>query len=469
MIATAEKTLTAAAINRLMTGVRGQVIHPGEADYDEARRVWNAMIDKRPALIVRCRHVEDVITAVNFAREQALPLAVRGGGHNVAGNATCDDGLVIDLSPLNAVQVDPEARVARVEAGATLGDVDRATQQYGLATPTGNVSETGIAGLTLSGGLSWLRRQYGMTVDNLLAVEIVTAGGRLLRASATENPDLFWGVRGGGGNFGVVTRFEFRLHAVGPEVLFLTTMYPVELAQNVLTAWRDWTRSAPEAASTDCLFWSIPASPPFPEPLHNRPVVAVAGMYAGPVEVSGPIFQPLRELGEPLIDLTGPMPYVVVQSMFDPFFGKGARQYWKALYLDELSDRAIAAIVARATTRPSPRTLVPVRHLGGAISRVADTETAVANRSAQYLFSADSSWDNPDDDETNLTWTRRFWQEMHRFSAGGVYLNFPGLGEEGQTLVQAGYGPNFERLVALKTQYDPTNLFRLNQNIRPTV
>lgn len=448
----------------------GEIIQPGDPDYEAARRVWNHMIDKRPAIIVRCHSVDDVVAAVRFARAEGLPVAVRGGGHNVAGTATVDDGIVIDLSPMKAVQVDPEARVARVEAGATLGDVDRATQAYGLATPTGNVSETGIAGLTLSGGLSWLRRKYGMSVDNLLAVEVVTADGRRLRASATEHADLFWGVRGGGGNFGIVTSFEFRLHAVGPEVAFLTTMYPEPLARDLLRTWRDWTRTAPDDASTDFLFWCIPAAPPFPEPLHGTRVAVVAGMYAGAVEDGLAVFQPLRALAEPLIDMTGSLPYVVVQSMFDPFFSKtlGLHHYWKSLYLDELSDAAVDTIVAHAARRPSTRTLIPVRHIGGAISRVADDATPIANRAARYLFSADSSWADPADTERNIAWTRQFWTAMHRFSGGGVYLNFTGLGEEGQALARAAYGANYEQLVALKNAYDPTNFFRLNQNIKPS-
>lgn len=464
-----DTTLAEETVQAFQADLRGEIILPGDPEYDEARRIWNAMIDKYPALIARCGDAGDVAAAVNFAREQELPLAVRGGGHNVSGSAVCDDGLVIDLTLMNEVAVDEEARVAHVEAGATLGDVDRATQEHGLATPTGNMSRTGIAGLTLSGGLSWLRRKVGMSVDNLLAVEIVTADGRLRRASQDENEDLFWGVRGGGGNFGVVTSFEFRLHPVGPEILFLTTMYPIDLGQKVMTAWREWTLTAPEEASTDCLFWSIPASPPFPEPLHGAPVVVVAGMYAGPKEEGVEAFQPLRQIGEPLIDMTGPMAYTEAQSMFDPFFAEGSRQYWKSLYLDDLSDEAIATIVDRAKQRPSPRTLVPIRHLGGAISRVGETETAVGNRSAQYLFSADSTWDDPDDDEANVTWTRSFWREMHRFSHGGIFLSFPGMGEEGQQLVEAAHGPNHERLVALKNKYDPNNLFRMNQNISPTV
>lgn len=453
---------------QLETNFQGELIRPGEPNYDSARRIWNGMIDKFPALIAHCTGPEDVIAAVNVAREHELPLAVRGGGHNVAGHAVCDGGLVIDLSLLRQVAVDPEARLVLVGAGATLADVDRMTQHFGLATPTGNVSQTGIAGLTLSGGLGWLRRKYGMSVDNLLAVEIVTADGRLRRASQTEHPDLFWSMRGGGGNFGVVTRFEFRLHEVGPEVLFLTTMYPLAQASAVLAAWRDWTLTAPEEASTDCLFWNIPASPSFPESLHQTPVVILAGMYAGSIEEGTRLFQPLRELGDPVFDITGPMPYLAGQSMFDPFFPEGQRHYWKSLYMDEMNNEAIAAIIARATQRPSPRTLVPIRHLGGAINRVGDTDTAVANRSAQYLLSVDSTWDDHCDDEKNIAWTRQVWAEMQQFSGGGVYLNFAGLGEEGHKLVQAAHGPNYPRLIEQKNKYDPGNLFRLNHNIKPT-
>lgn len=456
------------AVQGLKINFQGKLICPGDPAYNDARRVWNGMIDKYPALIARCHHAEDVIAAVHFAREHGLVVAVRGGGHNVTGNATCDDGLVIDLSAMRQVQVDPEAGVARVQAGATLGDVDRVTQQYGLATPTGNVSATGIAGLTLNGGLGWLRRKHGMSVDNLLAVELVTADGRFLRASKTEHPNLFWGVRGGGGNFGIVTAFEFSLHKVGPEVLFLTTMYPMRLGQEVFTGWRDWTLTAPEQASTDCLFWSVPASPPFPDTLHDTPVVIVGGMYAGPVDEGLSLFQPLRQLGEPLIDMTGPMPYLAVQSMFDSFFPAGLRHYWKSLYMDEISDEGIAAIAAQAALRPSPRTLIPIRHIGGAISRVGDRDTAIANRRAEYLLSIDSTWDDPTGDELNIAWTRQFWSDMRPFSGGGIYLNFGGFSEEGQEVIQAAYGANHERLTALKTKYDPTNLFHLNHNIKPT-
>jgi FAD/FMN-containing dehydrogenase len=456
----------AGRVARLAGRVQGQVIQPGDPGYEAGRRVWNALIDRRPALILRCRHRDDVVAGIQFARDNQLSLAVRGGGHNVAGSATIDGGIVLDLSGMNAVQVDRAACLARVQAGAVLAEVDRETQRYGLATPTGNVSKTGIAGLTLSGGLGWLRRKHGMGIDNLVAVEMVTAGGRRLRASEDENPDLFWAVRGGGGNFGVVTRFEFRLHPVGPEVAFLAAIYPATEAPAILTAWRDWTLSAPEEASTDCLFWTIPAADPFPEALHNRPVVILGGLYAGPVVEGLHHFQSLRRLAEPLADMSGLMPYVAAQQLFDAFFPEGMYHYWKSLYLENLNDAAVETILEQGSQRPSPQTLIPIRHLGGAISRVADSATAVANRSAPYLISVDASWTEAADSERNVAWARRSWADMHRHTRGGVYLNFGGLGEEGPQLLQAAYGSNYERLLQIKKQYDPDNLFHTHHNIK---
>ncbi len=367
--------------------------------------------------------------------------------------------------------VDPQAHTVRVQAGATIGEVDKATQGYGLVTPTGNVSETGIAGLTLGGGISWLRRKYGMNVDSLLSAEIVTADGRFLTASETENADLFWGLRGGGGNFGIVTSFEFQLYPIGPEVYFMAIMYPFELVHDVLRAWRTFTATAPDEASTDTLIWRIPPAPIFPEEHHHKAIVGLAGMYAGPVEEGAQVLQPLRELGTPLIDMSGPMPYVAAQSAFDALFpAHQFRYYWKSLYLDSLSDEVIEAIVSRAVDRPSPLTFIPIRHLGGAISGVPDEATPIGNRQAPYLLSIDMTWTDPADTEKNIAWTRSFWRDMQQFSThNGIYLNFAGLGEEGKKLLQGAHGKNYERLVALKNKYDPSNLFRLNQNIKPTV
>jgi FAD/FMN-containing dehydrogenase len=334
----------------------------------------------------------------------------------------------------------------------------------------GKVSTTGIAGLTLGGGLGWLRRLHGLSCDNLLSVDIVTADGQALTANETEHRDLFWGLRGGGGNFGVVTSFEYRLHAVGPEVMFCAVLYPIELAGDVLRAWRAFMAEAPETVSSVCALWSVPRSPLLPEEIHGRAVVVPQAMYAGPADEGEQILRPLRELGAPVLDLSGRMPYTTVQSLYDPFLPKGELQYyWKSLYLNSLGDEVIEAVVARAVERPSPRTVIPIWHLGGAVSRVGAAETAFGRRDAPFMLSIDSMWDDPRDSEVNIAWTRAFWDSMRPFSPGRLYLNFPGFGEENEALVRAAYGANYDRLVALKNKYDPDNLFRMNQNIKPTV
>lgn len=466
---TRESVLTEQAIEEFESRFRGALIRPGDDGYEQARAVWNGMIDKKPALIACCTGVADVIEAVNLARTHGLLVSVRGGGHNVAGSAVNDGGLVIDLSPMKGIQVDPERRIARAQGGVTWGELDRETQVFGLAAPGGVVSTTGIAGLTLGGGVGWLRRKYGMSIDNLLAVDIVTADGRLLKASETENRELFWGIRGGGGNFGVVTSFEYRLHPVGPEVMLAAVMYPLEIAREVVTAWRDFMDSAPEEVSSQAVFWSVPAVPGFPEETHGRPVIVLAATHCGPAAEGERVLQPLRELGTPLIDLSGPAPYTQVQQLYDPFFPEGELSYyWKSLDLNRLDEEVIEAVIAAAWSRPSPLTLIPIWHHGGAMSRVGPEATAYGDRSAPFLLSIDTTWADPADTDENIRWTRRLWQEMHRFSSGGLYLNFPGLGEEGEALVRAAYGPEtYARLVALKTEYDPANLFRLNQNIKP--
>ncbi len=450
--------------------LQGQLLCPGDPGYDEARQVWNGMIDKRPALIARCIGTADIIDAINFARTHRLLVAVRGGGHNVAGNAVCDGGLVIDLSLMRGVHVDPKARTARVQGGATWGDVDRETQVFALATPGGQVSTTGVAGFTLGGGMGNMRRKYGLSIDNLLSVDIVTADGQILTASPTENPDLFWGVRGGGGNFGVVTSFEFRLHPVGPMVMLGAPMYPEEQAGEILRSWREFMAAAPDELSSMAAIWAVPPAPHLPPEIHGKPVVLLAGVYAGPVEEGERVVQPLRELGTPLADLSGPMPYTVLQRAFDPFFPKGELLYYvKSLNLDHFSDEAIEVLLSHAAQRPSPLTLVLIWHQGGAISRVGAEETAFGRRDAPFMLSIDSAWTDPRDTEKNISWSRALWSAMRPFSTGGLYLNFPGLGEEKEVLVRAAYGPNYDRLVALKNKYDPTNLFRMNQNIAPTV
>lgn len=447
----------------------GALIRPGEPEYDNARRVWNGMIDKYPALIARCTDVEDVITAVNFAREHQFLLAVRGGGHNAAGNATCDGGLVIDLSPMRRVRVEPTAGLAHVQGGATWADVDQATQVYGLAAPGGVVSTTGVAGLTLGGGLGWLRRKYGLSCDNLVAAEVVTADGVLRCASATQNPDLFWALRGGGGNFGVVTNFTFRLHPVGPTLACLLIFYPEEQVRTVLAQWREFMTTAPDEFSSNAFFWTVPADPSLPDAVHGRRVVGLAGMYAGAVETGERLFQPLRQLATPVLDLTMPLPYVVKQSSVDAFFPSGTlHYYWKSLYLNSLSGEVIDTLATLATTRPSSLTMVDLWAMGGAVARVSAAATAFGDRSAPFWLVFNTTWADSAESERNIEWTRTFWRAMQPFARDGIYMNFPGLNEEGNHLVRASHGSNYERLVAVKHRYDPTNLFRLNQNIQPT-
>jgi FAD/FMN-containing dehydrogenase len=460
--------LSAETIDEFAERLRGPLIRSGDEGYDAARQVWNGMIDKHPALIARCSGTADVIDAVNFARENDLLVAVRGGGHNVAGDGVCDGGLVIDLSQMRGVRVDPEARTARAQGGATWGDLDRETQAFGLATPGGVVSTTGIAGLTLGGGLGWLRRKYGLSCDNLLSADVVTASGELVHASGIENSYLFWGLRGGGGNFGVVTSFEFELHEVGPPVMMCAVMYPAEVAPEALPAWRDFMEEAPDEVSSQAYFWSVPDVEAFPAEARGENAFIVAAMYAGSPDEGERVLQPLRELGPPLVDLSGQMPYREVQTMFDPFFPEGERSYYfKSRDLAHLDDEAIDTIIAGSMDRPVPTILIAIWHYGGAMSRVGTDETAFGSREAPYLFSADAVWDDPADAERVIEWSRAFLDDMEPYSGEGMYVNFSGFGEEGDALVRSAYGPNYERLAELKARYDPDNLFRLNQNIRP--
>jgi FAD/FMN-containing dehydrogenase len=462
---TTEATVDEEAVQSLVAQTRGSVLRPADGGYDEARSIWNALIDRKPALIVQCSGAADVVDAVNFAREQGLLLSVKGGGHNVAGNAVNDGGIVIDLSRMNGVHVDPSTGTVRTEGGATWGDADRESQLFGLAVPGGVVSTTGIAGLTLHGGVGHLRRKHGLSIDNLLSVDIVTAEGRLRRASATENEDLFWAVRGAGSNFGVVTSFEFQAHPVGPAVMVGALFYPQEGWQTVLPGWRDYMASAPEELSSIALFWSVPAHEPFPPELHGAPIVVVAGVYCGPLAEGEPIVQPLRELAEPLMDLSGPWPWLDLQSGFDAMFPKGQLRYWKSRGLADLSDTVISDIAGFGTRRPSPITDIVIWHHGGAMSRVGETATAYGGRDTPFLVTAEASWTDPAQTDKAIAWARELWGAMERHSNGGVYLNFPGLGEEREELVRAGYGVNYDRLAELKAAYDPENLFRMNLNI----
>jgi FAD/FMN-containing dehydrogenase len=453
--------------SELAERLAGEVVAPDHPEYEIARRVWNGMIDKRPAAIARCADADDVASAIRFAAEHALPLAVRGGGHNVAGTAVVDDGIVVDLSAMRAVRIDASGRTVHVQGGATWADVDRVTAPLGLATPGGVVSETGVAGLALSGGVSHQRRRDGMTVDNLVSAEVVLADGRQVRASAGEHADLHWALRGGGGNFGVVTSFELRLHELGPEVFALNVAYPIEDAARVLAGWRDAVAGAPDELSTAGLIWSLPVVDELPEPLRGLPYVGVAGMWAGDPAEGERATRHLRQLATPLLDMSGPVEYLDFQRSLDPFFPAGPRRHWKALYLDGFSDAAIDTTVDWSGRRPSNDTLVIVRHCGGAISRVGAGETAFGDRSSEWMLSIDSTWHDPADDDANVAYTRAFWHAAVPFSDGKTYFNFPGLLEEGDAAVRDSYGANHARLARIKAAYDAENRFRLNQNIRP--
>jgi FAD/FMN-containing dehydrogenase len=448
--------------------LRGELIRAGDEGYEEARKVWNGMIDRRPALIARAASVADVINAVNFARENDLLLAVRGGGHNVAGTATVDGGLLIDLSRMKGVKVDPERRTAHVEPGVTIGELDRKTQAFGLATPMGVVSETGVAGLTLGGGLGWLRRKHGLSSDNLLSVDLVTADGRFVSASEEENPELFWGIKGGGGNFGIVTCFEFGLHPVGPEVMFAFLFYPGDRAGEVLRYANEYMAQAPDEVSPLAFLGRVPRDPSFPEEHHGEQFVAVAAMYAGEVGEGERVLAPLRELGDPIVDFSGPMPYVEAQKVLDEDYPDGGRYYWKSQNVKGLGEGEIERLIAHAEAAPSDHSTIDVWYQGGAMARVGAQESAFGDRSAPILLGIEANWEEPEDDEANVEWARNVVSDMRRFSSGGAYLNFPGFMEEGQRLMRDAYGENYGRLAALKGAYDPANLFRLNQNIKPT-
>src|SRR5215211_4103252 len=463
-----EAALDKAIVEEFASKLRGELLRPGDAGYEEARLIWNGVIDKRPALIARCAGVGDVIDSVNFAGENDLLVAVRGGGHNVAGNAACDGGLVIDLSAMKGIRVDPERRTVRTEGGATLGDLDRETQVFGLATPLGVVSKTGIAGLTLGGGIGWLRRKYGLSSDNLVSVAVVTAHGRFLTASESENEDLFWGIRGGGGNFGVVTSLEYRLYPVGPEVMFCFVLYPGDRAKEVLRFGEEYMAEAPEEVSPVGVLGRVPPVELFPEHWHGEPFMAFLAMYVGDAEEGERVLRPLRELGGSIADLSARMPYTEAQAILDEDYPEGWHYYWKSQNVDGLPDEALERLVEHAEAAPSEHSTIDVWYQGGAMARVGAAETAFGDRSSPILLGIEANWEDPQDDEVNLAWVRSCFSDMRRFSNGGLYLNFPGFLEEGEQLLRDVYGENYERLVALKNKYDATNLFRLNQNIKPT-
>jgi FAD/FMN-containing dehydrogenase len=455
-------------ITEFSNALLGDVITPEDSRYDHERQVWNGLIDKYPSLIAKCRGTSDVIHSVNFARENNLQVSIRGGGHNVAGLALVDDGLVIDLSDMRGVYVDPDKKTAIVEGGAIWADVDRETQLYGLAAPGGVVSTTGVAGLTLGGGLGRLRKKHGLSCDNLRSVRIVTAEGKNLTANEHENSDLFWAVSGGGGNFGIVTSFEFKLHDVGPQVMFCLPMYPMEMAHEVLSVWRDFMVSSPDEVSSEALFWSIPDVEDFPEEARGKSIVGIPAMYSGDPDEGQRVLQPLREIGEPVIDLSGQYPFAVVQSMFDWAFPKNERNYYfKSTDLRSLDDDVIKAIISKGEDRPLPSMLIAIWHYGGEMNRVPAKDTAFGSRDTSFLLSVDSIWDDPADSEKVIAWSRNVLDEMKPHSGSGMYPNFPGFGEEGNELVKSAYGKNYERLAKIKSKYDPDNFFSVNLNIKP--
>ncbi|MZE78342.1 FAD-binding oxidoreductase [Streptomyces xinghaiensis] len=464
---TADGAVPRARADELAARLRGRLLRPGDPDYEPARELWNGMIDKHPALVARCRGEEDVAAAVDFARDLGLPLAVRGGGHGVAGQALCDGGLVIDLSEMTEVAVDPEARTARAGGGCTLADVDRATQRHGLATPLGVVSATGIAGLTLSGGMGWLRRSHGLSCDNLLSARVVTADGRVLTAREEENADLFWAIRGGGGNFGVVASFEFRLHPVGPEVYFCNVYFPADRAREVLRDCERCLAETPVPAGPIGVLGRIPEAPEFPPGSYGQPFVALLALHPGDPAAGERALLPFRDIAEPIADLSGVLPYTGAQSVLDEEYPDGRRYYWKSVYADGLGDELIDRLTAHAAAAPSADSTIDIWYQGGAMARVGEQETAFANRSSPYLFGVEGNWTAADDSAANVAWVRDTVADLRSYSGGGTYLNFPGFLEEGEQLMREGYGRNYERLAQIKAAYDPDNLFRLNANIRP--
>jgi FAD binding domain-containing protein/berberine-like enzyme len=449
--------------------IRGEVLTPTDASYAGHRGPFNAMHPDRPTLVVRCSGTADVVDAVNLAREHGFEVAVRGGGHSIAGLSSSDGGMLIDLSPMTGVVVDPEAKLAHVQGGALWGDVDREAQAFGLATPGGLVSDTGVGGLTLGGGYGWLRRKHGLSCDNVVAAQVVTADGQVRTASADVNPDLYWAIRGGGGNFGIVTSFTFLLHPIGPTVAFAGIFYPLADAASLLRGFRAFAETAPDEVTAEAVTLTMPADPHLPEAIHDQACLVVAAVYSGDPDAGMNVLQPLRELGTPLADISSPMPYRMVQGAFDPFFPRGQFQsYWKAVYLSGLSDDVIDLIATRAQDRPAPLTLFVVWLMGGAVNRVGAEDTAFAERSARYMVTIDGNWSDPNENADNVGWVRDAFSEVSEFGTGSTYLNFTGIaGESRDVGVDDAYGRNLERLAEIKSKYDPANFFRQNNNIAP--
>jgi FAD/FMN-containing dehydrogenase len=464
---TEQQTMVAldeAAVQDLATRLRGELIGPDDADYEQARKVYNGMIDKHPALIACCVDVADVIGAVNFAREHNPPLAVRGGGHNGAGLGSCDDGLVIDLGRMKGIHVDPQARTARVEGGCTWGDVDHATHAFGLATPSGFISTTGVGGLTLGGGIGYLSRTYGLTLDNLLAVDMVLADGSFVRASADEHPDLFWAIRGGGGNFGVVTSFLFKLHPIST-VYGGPMFWPMEQAAELLAFWRDFILGAPDDINGWFGFATVPPAPPFPEHYHLQKMCVVTWCYTGPLDQAEERFASIRAFGTPVIDFAGPIPWPALQCMFDGLYPAGLQWYWKADFFRDLNDKAIDLHVKYGEQLPTMHSTMHIYPINGAAGRVGKNDTAFSFRDANFAQVIVGVDPDPANNERTIAWARDYWMALHPYSAGGAYVNM--IMDEGEATVKAAYRDNYDRLMEIKALYDPANLFHTNQNIKP--
>ena len=457
--------LDEATVEQFRVSLRGDLIQAGDEGYDEARKVYNGMIDKRPRMIARCVDAADVIASVNFARENEVLLAIRGGGHNGAGWGVVDDGLVIDLSGIRGVRVDPEARTVRVGGGCTWGEVDHAAHAFGLAVPTGIVSTTGVAGLTLGGGHGYLTRKYGLTVDNLLEADVVLADGSFVKASEEQNEDLFWAIRGGGGNFGVVTSFLFRGHPVST-VYAGPTLWEIDRAEEVLRWYREFSPQAPEDLYGFFAFLIVPPGPPFPEHLHNKTMCGVVWCYSGPLEGAEEAFRPVRQFGPPALDLVGPLPLPALNSMFDALYPPGLHWYWKGDFASELSDEALALHIRHGSEVPTLHSSMHLYPIDGAVHRVGKNDTAFSYRDVRWSTVYAGIDPDPANAERITQWARSYWEDLHPYSAGGAYVNF--MMDEGQERIKATYQENFERLAAIKNKYDPTNLFRVNQNIRPT-
>lgn len=453
-------------ISALAERLDGSLLSPDSERYDETRSIWNAIIDRRPGLIVACASEDDIVHAVRFAAEHELLTSVCGAGHNIAGNAVCDGGLMISLRTMRSVDVDPEARTVRVEPGATLADLDGATQVHGLAVPTGINSTTGVAGLTLGGGFGWLSRKYGMTIDNLRSARVVLADGRLVTASESENPDLFWGLRGGGGNFGVVTSFEFDAHPVGPEVLSGLIVHPFANARDVLHGYRAFLDGAPDEVTVWVVMRKAPPLPFLPEEVHGTEVVVLAAMYAGAIEDGEAALAPLRAIGDPIADVIGPHPFVGWQQAFDPLLTPGERNYWKTHDFASLSDELIDEVLGYVATLPDPQSEVFFGQVGGAQGRVADDATAYQGRGASFIMNVHGRWSDAAKDDDVIGWCRELWHATAPYATGEAYVNFMTADE--QDRVADAYGASHARLVELKNRYDPGNFFRMNQNIRPS-